>query len=63
MFCTDICQPGTFHDTDAGMCVLCDPKSYQENAGKAFCVPCPTGTVSKKNGTTSIDDCKPQILN
>nr|XP_039260980.1 multiple epidermal growth factor-like domains protein 11 [Styela clava] len=56
-YCEEICPPGSYYDDKFVACSLCDITSYQDKPGQAFCIPCPMGTETQQNGTTSVSEC------
>lgn len=56
--CKEQCRPGTFSGTGLRPCKRCRKSHYQPDYGTASCMPCPSGTRSKRRGSVSVSECE-----
>ncbi|ODN06404.1 Fibropellin-1 [Orchesella cincta] len=52
-----ICRAGSYLNTTANRCQLCDRGTYQSDSQQTKCITCPADTSTKTSGATKIDDC------
>ncbi|XP_065300754.1 uncharacterized protein [Dermacentor albipictus] len=59
----DVCRPGSFSpDGEFRNCIPCDFGSYTEQHGSPFCLWCPPGKSTYRQGSTSPNDCEGWLL-
>ncbi|XP_078656597.1 sushi, von Willebrand factor type A, EGF and pentraxin domain-containing protein 1-like isoform X2 [Branchiostoma floridae x Branchiostoma belcheri] len=59
--CKGYCPPGKYSATGLEPCSTCKVNTYQPEAGKTFCHPCPNTTVTAYVGATSSKECHEPI--
>ena len=52
------CQPGEFNNEETGGCDKCPANTFQSEAMKSFCLPCPDGMITLKDGAKVKTECK-----
>ncbi|KAH6923336.1 hypothetical protein HPB50_000421 [Hyalomma asiaticum] len=58
-----VCRPGSFSPGgEFRNCVPCDFGSYTEQHGSPFCLWCPPGKSTYRQGSTSPDDCEAVLV-
>ncbi|XP_019645335.1 PREDICTED: sushi, von Willebrand factor type A, EGF and pentraxin domain-containing protein 1-like [Branchiostoma belcheri] len=55
--CKGYCPPGKYSVTGLKPCSTCKVNTYQPEAGRTFCHPCPNETVTTYAGATSSKEC------
>ncbi|KAH9379855.1 hypothetical protein HPB48_022872 [Haemaphysalis longicornis] len=56
---TVVCSPGSFSPGgEYRTCIPCDYGSYASKHGSLFCLWCPPGKTTFKQGSSSLDDCQ-----
>ena len=52
------CQPGEFNNDETGGCDKCPANTFQSEAMKSFCLPCPDGMMTLTDGAKLKTECK-----